>query len=342
MAHAPRRCLVPFRRALGAGLVLAGAVLLAGALASPALAAGAAGDPATREVMVGPESDGSCETVPETYPGNGEPVPLDAMCAVVATDTGVPVAEVWAWRDGAGLHWYNYVLAGHEAVGSDALTMCASTDPGDAGLVYSCTTESGTLLFTSGSLFVTWPTEGAGALHFCEAVDVVDQAGAWSLGRACGTIAASGFGATPTPTQTPTDEPADPPVDETPASTPVPSEPPATTTAVAPPPTTDEGEAEVAPPPPADDTSGTPASSATTVAPTSVETPEAAPSDDTDLPDQGADDTVALPVGSEVVATVGDSPFPVLLVVLVALALGVGGVGVLAGPGVRQAQRRRH
>ena len=284
------------------------------------------------------DADASCDTSPTSYPGNGVPVPGGASCVVVTTPAGVPVAEVWAWGDDAGLHWYNYVAEGYRPGGGSALTMCATEDEAAGGSAYICTTDSYFLLFTVSDLFVTWPAIVDADLYFCESVAVVGLDDLVTTAHACGTLRGVSQGESiPVPPPTTTPPPADPSPPPT-SSTPT---PPTTTAPVDPPaeepaPTTEPTTSEPVTPP---------------SAPVPTSTPPAAPAPSVPVdatPDRPVADVaapeaepMATPVDSESVALVGGAEFPVALVVALAAALALGGVAVLAGPSAVTALRRR-
>ena len=175
------------------------------------------------------DADASCDTSPTSYPGNGVPVPGGASCVVVTTPAGVPVAEVWAWGDDAGLHWYNYVAEDYRPGGGSALTMCATEDEAAGGSAYICTTDSYFLLFTVSDLFVTWPAIVDADLYFCESVAVVGLDDLVTTAHACGTLRGVSRGESiPVPPPTTTPPPADPsppPTSSTPPAAPAPSVP---------------------------------------------------------------------------------------------------------------------
>ena len=278
------------------------------------------------------DADASCDTVPTSYPGNGVPVPDGASCAVVTTPAGIPVAEVWAWGDEGGLHWYNYLAEGYTPGTGYPLTMCASEDDSADGLEYECTTDSHFLLFTMSNLFVTWPSSIETDFHYCESVDVVGPDGTPVTGHACGTLSELSDvddGAPAPPTTPPTSSPP-------PASSPPPEVP---TTEPA-----GGGSEEPADP---DDPASQPVEPPGATVPTTTAPTAPVPS----RPDVGNSDgisedafapgAVATPVGSQTVAQVEGAAFPVALVFVLAAALGMGGVGVLAGPSAIAALRRR-
>ncbi|MEJ7727090.1 MAG: hypothetical protein WKH47_08750 [Actinomycetes bacterium] len=285
------------------------------------------------------DADASCDTSPTSYPGNGVPVPGGASCVVVTTPAGVPVAEVWAWGDDAGLHWYNYVAEDYRPGGGSALTMCATEDEAADGFAYDCSTDSYSLLFTVADLFVTWPAIVDADLYFCESVDVVGLDDLVTTAHACGTLSGVSRGESvpgPPPSTTP------PPADPSAPPTSSPPTPPPTTAPVDPPaeepvPTTEPTRSEPAAPPSAPiPTSSTPPTAAAPSAP--VDATPGRPVADETPPDAAP---MATPVDSESVALVGGAAFPVALVVALAAALALGGVAVLAGPSAVTAFRRR-
>jgi hypothetical protein len=246
------------------------------------------------------------------------------------------VAELWAWHDVGGLYWYNYVLAGYIAQDGTALTMCGSADAEDAGAEYECTIDSYLLLFTAPSVFVNWGSHPGGDLHYCESLGLTRQAdGASVPGSACGTVLAGEAGEQPPP-----EEPA-PPTTSAPPTTPP--------TATSAPPPGSEPPTETPPPGPPASATSTPAaepqpsSSGSTAAgagPSATNSPSAG-SPAADPRDPPADDFAPTPVSSDSVVTVSGGTFPVNLVIVIAVALGFGGVGVLAGPSLLDGRRRR-
>lgn len=283
------------------------------------------------------DADARCDTSPTSYPGNGVPVPGGASCVVVTTADAVPVAEVWAWSDETGLHWYNYVAEGYTPSSGSALTMCATEDEAADETTYVCSTDSYLLLFTIADLFVTWPAEVETDLYFCESVDIVGVDGLALAAHACGTLSGvmQDEGAQVPP-------PTTPPATTEPTPTPTPS-PPAEAPTIA---ATD-------PPADAPDRTTEPTSSDPAATPNASPPPAAAPSppgppapvdgDPTRLADDSALDSapVATPVDTASVALVGGAAFPVALVLALAVALAAGGVAVLAGPSALAAFRRR-
>ena len=280
-----------------------------------------------------PDADGRCDTMPTSYPGNGIPVPADASCSVVTTPTGIPVAEVWAWGDDTGMHWYNYVAEGYVPGDGYALTMCATDDPDAEDVVYVCTTDSYYLLFTMANVFVTWPSDVGEDEYYCESVDVIGPGGVADTAHACGTLSYHAGGElAPPPTTAPPTTPADPP-------------PPPATTPPPPPPATSPDEpiaddsadpAESSPP------ASTPGAVVPTAGPPATTTPAGPDGLDPRLPEDAlGPGPVATPVDSQSVALVEGSSFPVALVYGVAAALALGGIAVLAGPGVIATIRRR-
>lgn len=324
----PRR-----RLAAAAGIVALLTVLSSGGMSGIALATTPPEPPA--------DADASCDTSPTSYPGNGVPVPGGASCVVVTTPAGVPVAELWAWADDAGLHWYNYVAEDYRPGGGSALTMCATEDEAAGGFDYVCSTDSYFLLFTVSDLFVTWPAIVDADLFFCESVDVVGLDDLVATAHACGTLSGGVAGeSVPAPPPTTT---TPPPADPSPPPTSSPPTPPPTTALVDPPaeepaPTTEPTRSEPAAPPSAPiPTSSTPPTAAAPSAPVDATTPGRPVADE--MPPDAA--PMATPVDSESVALVGGAAFPVALVVALAAALALGGVAVLAGPSAVTAFRRR-
>ena len=313
-----RRTRPPSRHLLGTGLLALAAAAL---LTLPGVALAVTPPPGS------PDSDGDCDTVPTSYPSNGEPVPLSAACELVITPVGTTVAEVWSWGDGTGLHWYNYLSEGYTAESGDALTMCATRDDSAAGVEYVCTTDSYYLLFTMSNLFVTWPSDADADLYYCESVEVVGFDGAPATGHACGTLYSDSEGAPGPPTSTP------PPADPTQPVTSAPTQPPTTPAD----PESDEPEETDEP-----TAAPTTAPQATTSAPAVAETTGPSLDNPRELPENAIDPAPAqTPVDSESVAMVEGGAFPVGFVVAVAGALAIGGIAVLAGPGAIAARRRR-
>jgi hypothetical protein len=278
-----------------------------------------------------PDADAQCETVPTSYPGNGIPVPDGASCAVVTTAAGAPAAEVWAWGDAGGLHWYNYLAEGFTGASGSLLTMCATQDESADGVVYECTTDSYYLLFTMSSLFVTWPSAIEPDHYFCESVDVVGPDYLPVTAYACGAVSAISDDGDAAP---------EPPVTTTPP--PVSTPPPATQPPVAP--TTDPPDQTTNEPvDPAEPSTEPPASVDVPRPTTTAPTPSAwtGPGAPHGLPEAEGPGPAATPVDSQSVALVGGAAFPVALVFMLAGALALGGIGVLAGPSALAAFRRK-
>lgn len=319
------------------GAVLLAVALVLAALLVPAAQAAAAGTVPT----VPSDSDGSCDTAPASYPADGEPVPDEASCTLVIGPDDAVVGEVWSWRDAASVHWYSYPAASTAELTEGSVLMCASTDPATAGVVYMCSADSAYLLFAVSSVFVEWPAPPTGPLHYCQAVRF--EGGASDVtGTACASVALADTG-TPTPTPSPLDNLAT--VAPTPSPTPEPtaSEPPlpAPTTASptsAPAHSTPAGPAS----PSAEPVATTPPLTSTSVLPTPA--PDTGAVAVPTLPAAGAEPAaaaVSTPLESASVAVVGGARFPLGFVIALAVALAVGGIVMLSGPGFAARRHRR-
>lgn len=316
-------------------------------LTAPPAHAGGAASP------TGPSDDGSCETRPTGYPADGEPVPDSADCALIVGADAAVIGEVWSWGDVDSIQWYNYPVFTLPPAEGGTVIMCGSTDPGAAGVEYLCTAESTYLLFTVSGIFVGWPAALSDPLHFCEQVTFGTGSTA-VVGSACSSVQSEILeddpilgGTGPTQTQTaPTSSPSEPP-----------SSPPPTGEATSP--TVEPSQTTVPGDEPAgglDEPAGgetsadgsTPTGSQSPVPTTTIAT---APSLD---PEPGATGptgpparpdltgpAVATPVAGSSVAVVGGSRFPMGFVLVLALALALGGYVTLAAPGLAAARRRR-
>lgn len=298
------------------------------------------------------DSDGSCDTAPVSYPADGEPVPGQAGCTLVLGPDDAVVGEVWSWRDESSVHWYTYPAASAAEITVGSVLMCGRTDPSAAGVVYECSADSAYLLFAVSSVFVEWPAPPTGPLHYCQAVRFEGGQSAVT-GTACASVARA-VADTPMPTPTPTPSPLDNLA--TPAPPPPAPVPQPTVSAEPPPSPVATGAASptsaINPPAPTAPVSSTPPP-ADTAAPPSPPTPTAqdptvqAGSDagaEPNVPPVGQDlDPAAgsTPLESASVAVVGGARFPLGFVIALALALAVGGIVMLSGPGFAAARRRR-
>jgi hypothetical protein len=248
----------------------------------------------------------------------------------VTTEAGVPVAEVWAWGDDVGLHWYNYVAQDYTPGSGSVLTMCATDNDEFSDLEYECSTDSHDLLFTAANMFVAWPSSIDVDHHFCESVDVVGLDGVPMRSHACGTMPnlADGDSAPGPPAQT-TPPPSSPPPPTNPPPEPSTAGPtgPVDEPDILDPSDSEPGVAPNDPRPPSNQ-------------PTSASSSGPGRADPNQLPGDGSH-AVATPVDSQSVALVGGGSFPLALVVVLAGMLALAGVGVLAGPSALSALRRR-
>lgn len=350
-------------RAAGAAL-LAVALVVSVLLVSAPLAHAVNSDVAPPDIVPS-DTDGSCETPPAGYPADGEPVPARAGCTLVIGADDSVVGEVWSWRDATSVHWYSYPAATTQ-IAAGSVLMCGSTDVATAGLVYECSADSTYLLFTVSSVFVEWPASPTGPLHYCQSVRF-ERAEGDLTGTACSSVALAVTDA-PAPTTSPLDNLATAaPAPSSTQSAPVPGptvsvepSPPAPATAApgtAPAPTT-----PVPPPPPfAETTFPTAPTALTQTEPTSTSSSSTMPtttSTSAALSSSSQGDAGPAPaaptVGSEPgpvtgstpleaasVAVVGGARFPLGFVIALAVALAVGGIIMLSGPGFAAARRRR-
>lgn len=319
-----------------------GAVSLVVALVLAALLLPAAQAAATGAVPIVPsDSDGSCDTAPASYPADGEPVPAEASCTLVRGTDDAVVGEVWSWRDATSVHWYSYPAASTAEITEGSVIMCARTDPAAAGVVYACSADSSYLLFAVSSVFVEWFAPPTGQLHYCQAVRF--EGGASDVtGTACASVALADTG-TPTPTPSPLDNLAT--VAPTPSPTPEPTAsdapPPAPATAS---PTAPPAQATPAAPPPASNEPA-PTTPPLTSAPfVPIQVPDTSAITVPTVPAAGVEPAaaaVSTPLESASVAVVGGARFPLGFVIALAVALAVGGIVMLSGPGFAARRRRR-
>jgi hypothetical protein len=316
----------PFARAIAA---------LAACLMSLALVLVAA--PANADDDPPPDSDGDCSTRPNTYPGNGEPLPPYAQCAVVPDPNREPAAELWSWRDSTTVTWYNYAAAGVTFDPKTSLAMCGTYRDYEAGPSGICTPESPDLLFTLSSVFAEMSITTGSDLEYCETLYMLTPL----IGPAtvCGVATVHEEGPTSPPTTAPPGDPSRPPGDEldppVPPPTSQPGDPsPKETTGA---PGDDSGGSDTGDS--GDATSGGAADDPTSDSGAPTE-PGATISGQHPVRDPGATaQALDVPDESAVVKTVNDDRFPVRVMAILAMALAAFGVTVLAVPALRQRRR---
>lgn len=324
-------------------VLLASVVSVGGQLV--AAPAAAAGEPVTDVAPVADlasDTDGSCDTPPASYPGDGDPVPVDAGCTLVLGPDGAVVGEAWSWRDELSVHWYSYSASTSGELATGSVVMCGSTDPARAGVVYDCSPESPYLLFTVSNTFVELPASPTGPLHYCESVTFTGALGPVT-GTACASVVArassEAAATTPPPVEPDASAPTSPVAPPTTDSV-DPAPPPSPTSA----PTSTPVPTATADPPPSPVDTDLPAETESVPADPPSTTPsapvDATPTGDVstslDLPT--IDST---PLDSVSVAVVGGARFPLGFVIALAIGLALGGIVMLAAPGAAAARRHR-
>jgi hypothetical protein len=286
-----------------------------------------------------PDSDGDCSTRPNTYPGNGEPLPPYAECAIVPDPNGKPAAELWSWRDSGSVTWYNYAAAGVTFDPKTSLAMCGTYRDYEAAPTGICTPESPDLLFTLSSVFAEMALTTSSDLEYCETLFMLTPL----IGTAtvCGVASQTEQGPpTSSPTSSQPGDPSRPPGDDldppVPPPTSQPADPSPTQTTSAPgggesggSDTGDDRDETAGGP--ATDPSGGSSAQASPGASITGQHPNRDPGATAqafDVPDQSA-----------VVKTVRDARFPVRIMAILAMGLAAFGVSVLAVPALRQRRR---